>query len=154
MLHSFALRERKFVRHLRLLWFTLCYHTTAVQVMEGKNTNTAKTSTQESGSEEYTPISTKCEHCALVSCKWEEHKEDLAHHGKNIRDGLIQGVDPSCTNSVVRKNLYRRFVFLVYGPLGKGQRIELPECVLYGIRGLYPEESESCYMGFKEHGDK
>jgi hypothetical protein len=36
------------------------------------------------------------------------------------------------------------------GPLGKGNRIVLPDCVKDGIRGLLPEEEEGKYMGHKD----
>ncbi len=46
--------------------------------------------------------------------------------------------------------LYRFYIEQKYGYLGKVNRIQIPQCVLAGIRAAYPEEDGGRYMGFRE----
>ena len=52
-------------------------------------------------------------------------------------------------NKQKRYNTYNHFTKLLYGPLGKGERIPLPVCVEKHIRDRFPEESGN-YVGYKE----
>ena len=61
---------------------------------------------------------------------------------------LMDGSEGEATNSSRRKNLYRQMTLILNGgPLGKGVRIDLPECVKRGIRDLFPN-ADGKYMGF------
>jgi hypothetical protein len=47
--------------------------------------------------------------------------------------------------------LYQQMALLILdGPLGKGDRIVLPDCLKDGIGFLLPEDKEEYYMGHKE----
>ncbi len=52
-------------------------------------------------------------------------------------------------NSESRKHCYRAIVRIRFGSLGAGNRVQLPECVLIGVRDAYPDEDAE-YMGFRE----
>ena len=52
------------------------------------------------------------------------------------------------TRNQIRKSLYRFDIKNVHGNLGVGNRRQIPECVLAGIRALCPDEN-GCYMGYK-----
>lgn len=49
------------------------------------------------------------------------------------------------SNKLIRKACYKDFVYFKYG-LGKGNRIEIPGCVLEHIRNQWPDASDD-YMG-------
>ena len=52
-------------------------------------------------------------------------------------------------NNLKRKMAYRIAVREIYGRLGAGVRKQLPECVVRGVRQLYPSDNDE-YMGFRE----
>ena len=55
-----------------------------------------------------------------------------------------------CSNNVKRKELYRRVHSAIYfGPMERGDRRRLPNCVEAVMRRIYPETSGR-YMGFKD----
>ena len=55
------------------------------------------------------------------------------------------------TNASKRYEMYRQMVLLVNGgPMGKGNRMQLPECVVNGIRARYPEDAPEKYTGHKD----
>jgi hypothetical protein len=55
------------------------------------------------------------------------------------------------SNSTRRKYLYQQMALTSSeGPLGKGNRIVLPDCIKNGIRSLLPEDKEGKYMGHKD----
>ena len=49
-------------------------------------------------------------------------------------------------NSRKRKALYKLYVLVRFGRLGKGNRKVLPQCVKDGIRNHYPDSNDK-YMG-------
>ena len=52
------------------------------------------------------------------------------------------------SNNVLRKFAYQESVRIVYGAMGKGNRVQLPQCVVEGVRKEYPSEKDM-YMGYK-----
>jgi len=54
------------------------------------------------------------------------------------------------TNKKIRFELYRHATSWMHGYLGKGVRIELPQCVTGEIMELAPAEPGTAYVGFKE----
>ena len=55
-----------------------------------------------------------------------------------------------CTNNVKRKELYRKVHrTLNFGPMERGDRRKLPNCVEAVVRRIYPE-TNGRYMGFKD----
>ena len=48
-----------------------------------------------------------------------------------------------------RKLLYAAITRELYGILGRGNRIRLPECILQNVRGMYPSPDNK-YMGHKD----
>jgi hypothetical protein len=86
-----------------------------------------------------------CEGCGDTPCVWASNKNamiawDESEHGHLHGDDL-----PS--NNTRRKCLYRQIALAIAGgPLGKGKRIQLPCCILDGIRALFPDMNGK-YMG-------
>lgn len=76
-------------------------------------------------------------------------KEAILAKGQNFVSGKTCKQDIA-SNSGIRKMLYRFYIEQKYGYLGKGNRIQIPQCVLAGIRAAYPEEDGGRYMGFRE----
>ena len=54
------------------------------------------------------------------------------------------------TNGTKRKLLYRQYILHTEGYLGRGVRVNPPECVKRGIRALFPDPHGS-YMGFRDN---
>jgi hypothetical protein len=89
-----------------------------------------------------------CSYCGEQPCIWFTY-EDV------IKDTMtewcaIQTSTKHCapTNNLKRKEFYKSYIRMRYGYLGKGQRVEIPACVLAQVRKMYPDEKEE-YMGFK-----
>ena len=51
--------------------------------------------------------------------------------------------------STARKLLYGKITRELYGYLGRGNRVVLPDCILQGVRGMYPDPDDK-YMGHKD----
>ena len=67
--------------------------------------------------------------CPEYQCQWDE-VEDLVE--KVLEDDFILArmKDEEITASRARNLLYKFFIRVYFGPLGKGVRMELPECCL------------------------
>ena len=52
-------------------------------------------------------------------------------------------------NAHLRKMLFKIFIEMKYGILGKGNRVPILECIIVGIGSMFPDSWHSC-MGFKE----
>lgn len=85
-----------------------------------------------------------CTYCGGTPCSWIELKDEVIQ--KTIQDLCFE---ESKTNNQARKLAYRRYIFDRYGYVGKGMRIQLPHCVMSGIRSVWPDANGK-YMGFKE----
>ena len=57
---------------------------------------------------------------------------------------LLVGSD--ATNKQKRFTAYKQFTYIIEGPLGKGNRKELPSCVVNKIRETWSDKE---YTGFK-----
>jgi hypothetical protein len=84
----------------------------------------------------------ECPSCGGHPCVWDENKEQLMH------DNVIV-VGECATNDKFRFFAYKQMTYIIHGYLGKGQRRQLPECVMNGIRCAWPSEG-GAYTGFKD----
>ena len=95
---------------------------------------------------------TNCELCNHSPCPWSIHgQETMDRVAAQVRVEVENDVCP--TNNVIRRRCYQLFVRLWVGVLGRGVRIELPECCLMNVRDEYPEDPydpEATYMGHKD----
>ena len=100
-----------------------------------------------------------CLVCGGTPCEWCEFGMKAAEmmdvqfskacvNGVMVYTRLMDNVEVG--PNVIRKAIYKAFVYQKYGHLGKGNRIPIPDCVVNEIRKLYPDKS---YMGFKEQND-
>ena len=87
-----------------------------------------------------------CKYCQNTPCvleqglydsmtEFEESLRDLDHDGKLL-------------NKEVRFQLYRHVTAWMHGFLGKGRRVEIPQCVRGEILDMAPE-SDGKYTGFR-----
>ena len=54
------------------------------------------------------------------------------------------------TNRAIRYQLYRRLSNKLHGPLGRGHRVQLPDCLVQFVRDNFPNENpEEKYVGFQ-----
>lgn len=90
----------------------------------------------------------KCEECGMDPCVVFREYDSL------IPFCEIMDNDPDMTNTTKRYHLYRFFSMACHGPLGKGNREELPACVSREIHDMYPAASTDGYTGFREAADK
>ena len=49
-----------------------------------------------------------------------------------------------------RKKCYQFFFHALHGVLGRGVRVQLPQCVVKHVRNEFLEDNENTYMGFRE----
>ena len=85
---------------------------------------------------------TVCPKCKLKECLWKTHRNDV------ILVTDLKGSNGELPKNVMRKLAYQESVRVIYGVLGKGNRIQLPTCVVEGVRREYPDVEEN-YMGYK-----
>jgi hypothetical protein len=89
---------------------------------------------------------TECQWCHDCPCVWSSNRNRMIEWDENEHGYLASKDVPS--NSTRRKYLYRQITLTISdGPLGKGNRIVLPDCVKDDIRSLLPEDKEGKYMG-------
>jgi hypothetical protein len=92
---------------------------------------------------------TECQWCHDCPCVWSSNRNGMIEWDENEHGHLASEDVPS--NSTRRKYLYRQLALIISdGPLGKGNRIVLPDCVKDGIRSLLPEDKKGKYMGHKD----
>ena len=84
-----------------------------------------------------------CNHCHEVNCVWEDIGDEVKDY---MQSKLNEGVVGS---NVLRKHGYQKSISLIHGFLGKGNRVQLPHCVITGIRKECPDEKEA-YQGYRE----
>ena len=83
-----------------------------------------------------------CQHCGKSPCDWATIHPDIIQYAHQL-----QTDDEGMLNSARRFRLYRKATFLIHGHLGRGERRELPKCVVDEIHAWYPGEQ---YTGFRE----
>lgn len=79
--------------------------------------------------------------CGNTICLWEVNKQMI----QTTNDLLLSS---TATNKEKRFYSYKQFAYILHGYLGKGHCRQLPQCVVDGVRGLYPDEGGE-YTGFK-----
>jgi hypothetical protein len=84
-----------------------------------------------------------CKDCGRAECVLEEHKDLLL--------GELSTLSASIDESKRRNHLYRKFVSAEYGPLGKHNRVKIPDCVVEYICSICPSK-DGKYTGFHEVG--
>jgi hypothetical protein len=58
--------------------------------------------------------------------------------------------DSSVETKIRRKGIYRQMALIINdGPMGRGVRMQLPCCVVEGVRALFPDPN-AMYMGHKD----
>lgn len=88
-----------------------------------------------------------CKFCDDDPCVWLAKKEDMLNYDDD-EHGMMDYEDWP-PNNVRRRKIYRQMtLFINEGPMGKGVRKELPECVVCGCRESFPSPT---FMGFKEN---
>jgi hypothetical protein len=88
-----------------------------------------------------------CTECGEDVCEWMQMQPFIC-----MQMGVLEPPhcdDDKAERSRARKFLYRALTMHLYGPLGKGNRVQLATCILAGVRGLYPDPHEE-YMGHKD----
>ena len=86
-----------------------------------------------------------CPHCKNDPCLWYVHGGEVL---RGIDYWLIMYQErndrSTPSNNVIRRHCYQLFTNLQHGVLGRGNRREIPSCVVDAIRDRY---SDSSYMG-------
>jgi hypothetical protein len=91
----------------------------------------------------------ECQWCHDCPCVWSSNRKGMIEWDENEHGHRASKDVPS--NSTRRKYLYQQMAITISdGPLGKGNRIVLPDCVKDGIRNLLPEDKQGKYMGHKD----
>ena len=60
--------------------------------------------------------------------------------------------DNQMTAKKIRYTLYRHAIAYMYGHLGRGNRRQIPQCVLTDIHDIAPEKDKKDYTGYREAG--
>ena len=94
----------------------------------------------------------ECVYCGETPCFLDQTGDDTS--GKTMKEFLFGGkgdelYNQGILNREIRFVLYRDATTFISGYLGKGNRKELPDCVVREIRGSYPAEGGN-YVGFKK----
>jgi hypothetical protein len=110
--------------------------------------NPNEENTNEERNEDDKNNNTECQCIKESPCVWASNSNGMVEWDENEHGHLVGNELPS--NSTRRKYLYRQMALtLLEQPLGKGNRIVLPDCIKNGIRTLLLEE-EGQYMGHKD----
>ena len=94
---------------------------------------------EEDGGEDYIPC---CIRCGEIPCPWLECREAVLEHVEGLEDMDIAADQK-------RFQLYKLCTTILFGYLGKNNRVPLPQCVLLEIRRMYPSNDGS-YVGFQD----
>ena len=113
---------------------------------------TLSTKTVETKEKETVPIQVICEetkpnicdHCRHDPCVWKE----FVNENKRMLWSLRRDVESGVRSGKARKTVFQKVTRKMYGVMGSGRRIRLPQCVYNGVRKLFPSE-DGQYMGFK-----
>lgn len=86
-----------------------------------------------------------CAECECEPCVWKENKQIVLH---GINDWLtMNNLRDEIANNTKRKKCYHTFGNIINGPMGRGNRAPLPDCVIQGVRESFPDK---IFMGYKE----
>lgn len=83
-----------------------------------------------------------CDECGFTPCEWIKNHVTL----QNYADILPEHFLPRQK----RHLMYRHYVHLHYGYLGKGIRVRTPFCVERQIKMMFPEENANDFVGFMD----
>ena len=84
-----------------------------------------------------------CCDCGDVPCVWETHVDSMVLFSDAQNE-------EEATPKERRHSLYRQMALIINdGPSGHGNRVRLPNCVLTGVRELYPDPG-AVYTGHRE----
>jgi hypothetical protein len=86
---------------------------------------------------------TICDDCGREACLWLASKEEMILYNESL---------PEDTESNGRRRMiYHQMAFKMSSnaPLGRGSRVQLPKCVLAGVRSLFPS-ADGKYMGHRD----
>jgi hypothetical protein len=87
----------------------------------------------------------QCDYCSENPCVWVDGRDGVIANDENENGHTFMIENKTC-----RKLAFRHMFRVVNGGPGeKGVRKQLPECVEFGVRALFPDE-QAQYMGFKE----
>jgi hypothetical protein len=90
-----------------------------------------------------------CAYCKGLPCVWVSNKEGMLQFDDSEHGGL-SGNDLPLPNKS-RKGIYRQMALIINGgPTGKGVGLELPICIVNGVRKMFPESNKKC-MGHMEN---
>jgi hypothetical protein len=94
----------------------------------------------------------ECKHCLQTPCYLDQKDESLDTQ-KELFDYLMDRgesmMDSGLKNNEIRYELYRIASCFCHGYLGKGNRQELPVCVIGEIKDAFPAQGGN-YTGFKK----
>lgn len=88
---------------------------------------------------------TMCDTCGGTPCDWLVYGEEVLSDIQKAYDE--DEVADNVENRTIRKSAYKLFVYLKYGHMGKGNRIQIASCVVDRIRDKWPEEDGN-YTGY------
>ena len=93
-------------------------------------------------------ITKSCMHCQSHPCLWNIYSEQIMHEVLIFENSQEE-------KSRFRFRAYQAFVKMHHGMLGRFHRVEIPKCVLTGIRMLWPDKNNN-YIGHRdaEQGSK
>ena len=83
-----------------------------------------------------------CTKCDEQECLWMTHKSNV------VAATELKRMQGDFADNVLRKFAYQESVRIIYGVMGKGNRVQLPQCVIEGVRKEYPSDNDM-YMGYK-----
>ena len=86
----------------------------------------------------------ECKYCKKSQCVWDSVSDTVLEHVR------IKQHSSRYSNNELRKIGYKKVVQEIYGVLGHGNRVQLPQCVLNGVWSEYPD-NDGIYMGHKDH---
>lgn len=81
-------------------------------------------------------LAMSCPHCNQEPCTW-------ATYGPPCTiDGVYEEMPSDSPNNLMRKYAYQTFVRLTNGSLGRGIRVQHPQCVLVGVGQEFPDTNQ------------
>ena len=90
-----------------------------------------------------------CAYCNDNPCVWVTNAGDMKVFDESEHN--LVTVDDVPVASLHRKAIYRQMALTIAGgPTGKGVCIELPICVVDGVRNMFPDDDKK-YMGHKDN---
>ena len=88
-----------------------------------------------------------CLSCGRMPCHVYSIGQEYVDVGHNYRNTTGN------SNKAIRYKLYSRYIREVYGVLGQGIRVKLPECFKKFIKQSFLNEDGHDYIGFREEAE-